>query len=260
MGDAWQQRIDRAAELAARHEAGSEMLDTYVLLLAIQRDGYHALREKADAITGQIELDLEILRPCAIAMLAAVHDHTRVPSLAQSTLYVAGDDAGAGMDAPLVDGWHAREPPFYARLVLQPYAECLASLDRRPNRDLRLTGSVCPFCGGPPQLSILHADSNAAGGGRSLLCAMCATTWPLRRVLCPSCGEEDERQLGYFQAPEFEHLRVDACDTCKRYLKAVDLTRNGLAVPAVDEVAGAPLDLWAGSAGYLKISLNLIGL
>ena len=234
------------------------MLDTYVQLLGIQREGYRALYESADVISGQIERDLEILRPCAIAMLAAVERHTRVPSLAQSTLYVARDDGG--MDKPLVDGWHAREPPFFARLVLQPYAECLASLGRTPARELKLTGAVCPFCGGPPQLSILHADSSADGGGRALQCAMCATTWPLRRVLCPSCGEEDEAQLGYFQAPEFEHLRVDACDTCKRYLKAVDLTRNGLAVPAVDEVAGAPLDLWAAGEGYRKIALNLIGL
>ena len=44
------------------------------------------------------------------------------------------------------------------------------------------------------------------------------------------------------------------------YLKTVDLTRQGNAVPLVDEVAGAPLDLWAREHGYHKIELNLIGL
>jgi len=53
---------------------------------------------------------------------------------------------------------------------------------------------------------------------------------------------------------------VDACDTCKRYLKTVDLTRLGLAVPLVDEVAGAPLDVWARERGYEKLELNLVGL
>jgi len=54
-------------------------------------------------------------------------------------------------------------------------------------------------------------------------------------------------------------LRV-ACDTCGHYLKGVDLTRLGVAVPIVDEVAGAPLDAWAREHGYEKIELNLVGL
>ena len=43
-------------------------------------------------------------------------------------------------------------------------------------------------------------------------------------------------------------------------MKSVDLSRLGLAVPLVDEVAGAPLDLWARERGYEKIELNLVGL
>jgi FdhE protein len=84
--------------------------------------------------------------------------------------------------------------------------------------------------------------------------------WPFRRVVCPACGEEDERKLGYFQSPAFEHVRVDACDSCRRYLKNVDLARLGLAVPLVDEVAAVPLDVWAREQGYEKIELNLVGL
>ena len=75
-----------------------------------------------------------------------------------------------------------------------------------------------------------------------------------------SCGEEDERRLGYFHTAAFDHLRLDTCDTCRRYLKTVDLTRLGLAVPLVDEAAGASLDLWAREREYEKIELNLLGL
>jgi FdhE protein len=77
---------------------------------------------------------------------------------------------------------------------------------------------------------------------------------------CPHCGEENERRLGYFHSPEFDHVRVEVCDTCRRYLKRIDLTRLGIAVPLVDEVASAPLDAWATEHGYVKIELNLIGL
>jgi FdhE protein len=92
------------------------------------------------------------------------------------------------------------------------------------------------------------------------LCATCLTTWPFRRVLCAYCGQEDEHKLGYFHSPQYDHLRVDACDTCRHYLKTIDLTRLGVAVPLVDEVAGAALDLWAREQGYEKIELNLVGL
>jgi formate dehydrogenase maturation protein FdhE len=55
-------------------------------------------------------------------------------------------------------------------------------------------------------------------------------------------------------------MKVEACDTCKTYIKTVDLSTNGLAVPLVDEIAAAPLDLWARERRYSKIELNLMGL
>lgn len=55
-------------------------------------------------------------------------------------------------------------------------------------------------------------------------------------------------------------FRVDACDTCHYYIKTVDLTKNGRAVPVVDELAAIPLSLWAAENGYMKVSTNLLGL
>ena len=68
------------------------------------------------------------------------------------------------------------------------------------------------------------------------------------------------RRSAYFHTPQYDHVRVEACDSCKHYIKGIDLTRLGLAVPLVDEVAAAPLDLWARERGYTKIELNLVGL
>src|SRR4029078_7442398 len=106
------------------------------------------------------------------------------------------------------------------------------------------------LCSGRPQLSMLVAASESDGGGRQLLCATCLTVWPFRRGGGVYCREEDERKTGYFHTPAFDHLRIDACESCRHYLKTVDLTKLGLAVPIVDEVARGPLHFWAGDKGY----------
>ena len=79
-------------------------------------------------------------------------------------------------------------------------------------------------------------------------------------MLCPHCGEEREAHLPVYTAEQFPHVRLDACETCRVYIKSVDLTRNGLAVPEVDEVAAIALDLWAAERGYTKLQTNLFGL
>lgn len=58
----------------------------------------------------------------------------------------------------------------------------------------------------------------------------------------------------------FPHVRVEACETCKTYINTVDLTKNGLAIPEVDELACLPLSLWANENGYVKLQPNLLGI
>ena len=55
-------------------------------------------------------------------------------------------------------------------------------------------------------------------------------------------------------------MRVECCDTCRRYLKSIDLTKDARPVPPVDELAAIPLDLWAREQGYRKIQPNLAGM
>ena len=260
MRDVWEQRIDRAAHLAGRDEAARPLLLEYARLLRLQRDSYETLRRNACGLTGSLDRDLPAVRASVAPMLAEVAE-IGPPGLAAEARLIL-DGAGPAIDSMLLTGWHAASgQQFFPKIALQPYAQFLAAIDVRPvDRHLPQGKYACPFCGGPPQLSILQSAGDADGGGRQLLCATCFTAWPFRRVLCAHCGEEDERRLGYFHGRPFDHLRVDACDTCRRYLKTVDLTRLGIAVPVVDEVAGASLDLWAIEHGYEKIELNLVGL
>jgi FdhE protein len=57
----------------------------------------------------------------------------------------------------------------------------------------------------------------------------------------------------------FPHMRVDACESCRRYLLSIDLATERGAVPLVDELAAIPLDLYAREQGYSKITTNLMG-
>lgn len=132
---------------------------------------------------------------------------------------------------------------FYARALLEPYA---ARLDE------------CPWVSHRPQAAVLRPEGY--GAKRSLVCGLCSAEWAFPRVQCPACGERDFEKLAVFTAPEFDNIRIDACDSCRRYLKTVDLSKNGKAVPVVDELAAVPLDLWAAEQGYVKLQVNLLGL
>jgi FdhE protein len=92
------------------------------------------------------------------------------------------------------------------------------------------------------------------------MCSLCATEWNYGRILCPACGEGSETRLAIYIAEELPHMRVEACDACHVYIKTVDLTKNGHAVPVVDEIAAVPLDLWAHEKGYKKLQPNLLGM
>jgi FdhE protein len=142
-----------------------------------------------------------------------------------------------------------------AWIFLQPYAEYLA--DHREAAIVDGTPSTCPLCGGKPAVGVLRSEGD--GAKKSLICMLCAHEWAFRRIYCPACGEEREPQMAYYSAPEIAHVRVDVCDTCHTYLKSIDLTKTGLAVAVVDELATIPLDLWAREHGYEKLQINLLG-
>ena len=144
---------------------------------------------------------------------------------------------------------------FFARVLLQPYAEHLAL---RGAVDLEHTAATCPFCSARPVAAVLRGEGD--GAKRWLLCSLCSTEWPFLRVLCPNCGEREKDSLPIYAAPDFDHVRVEACERCRTYVKSVDLTRDGRAVPVVDELATVALNIWAEEHGYAKLESNLLGL
>jgi formate dehydrogenase accessory protein FdhE len=147
---------------------------------------------------------------------------------------------------------------FIVEAVLQPFAEVAArqkpleallrEADGRINR--------CPACGSLPAVGVLREEGH--GARRTLVCSLCFTEWPYHRVVCPSCHETRFDALPIYTAEGLEQVRIDACDSCQVYLKTIDLTKDGLAEPLVDDLATLSLDLWARVRGYRRVRPNLL--
>jgi FdhE protein len=259
MANFWDKQIDRADELAAEASGSKELLAFYAQLLRAQQQIYESLRSRRDWLpSGDLEIDLPAVS--STGLLESVVQHGPA-SLAEEARELLAAEPGV-IAGKLVEYWrNPTDTQFFAKSILQPYTRWLAETTTTPiGRELAGGERACPFCGGRPQLSFLQSkEGGAESGNRDLLCASCLASWEFRRVVCANCGEEQPAKLGYFQSPEFDHIRIEACDSCQHYLKGIDLTRLGFAVPLVDEIYGAPLDLWAREHGYTKIELNLVG-
>ncbi len=262
MGDFWNKQIERADFLAGELSGSKELLTFYGQLLRAQKEIYESLRSRKNWLpSGDLERDLPVVQSLTNGLVERVAQHGPT-SLAEEAQELLASEPDV-MAQELLDHWrNPSDTQFFAKSILQPYTRWLAETATAPTgRELAGGERTCPFCGGKPQVSFLqNKESNVESGNRDLLCANCLCSWEFRRVVCANCGEERPAKLGYFHSPEFDHIRIEACDSCKHYIKGIDLTRLGHAVPLVDEIYAAPLDLWAREHGYQKIELNLVGL
>ena len=94
---------------------------------------------------------------------------------------------------------------------------------------------------------------------RALGCSLCGGEWPVGRILCPACDEGDPAKLPSFQSPSYPAVRIEACETCRQYVKSIDLTVDGRAIPEVDDLVSLGMDLWAASQGFARIEPGLAG-
>jgi formate dehydrogenase accessory protein FdhE len=279
----WDRRIGRANELASTYPFSAEGLNYYARVATFQKTLYTEIqRTLADSPKSSAdrplrdELDLFLLLPRFPGFLSVIQKIAPAP-LAEAADSLAEKGTGgwqraiedfwrgdtevgpAENDAEGVQATDSLDATYSDRslawIFLQPYAEYLA--DHREGAIVDGAPSTCPLCGGKPIVGVLRSEGD--GAKKSLICMLCAHEWAFRRIYCPACGEEREPQMAYYSAPEIAHVRVDVCDTCHTYLKSIDLTKTGLAVPVVDELATIPLDLWAREHGYEKLQINLLG-
>lgn len=156
-------------------------------------------------------------------------------------------------------------PPEFLRLSVLSVAPVLFSplskfLEKQLPEDFESV--KCPYCGFRAQVGYL---SKSHEGKRFLVCPVCYGEWPIKRDRCAYCGKEDLEAHYYYlsDSKEDNHLRVEICEECNRYVKTIDervLDEKGEpCVPLVEDVASPYLDIKLLEEGYEKVNKNLFG-
>lgn len=232
-----EKRRARARKLAIRYPASTETLEFYAAIASLQ-SGVDPARPQSSR-EALVKLVME-----------------RGPAPLREAARELDEEACERAFASYMDRTDTESTrSFFARVVLQArwaqtLEEAAVPLLDEPH--------VCSRCGHPPQVGCLRAEGD--GTALSLVCSLCLNEWPYRRGCCPGCGLDDERHLAFFSAPEMDHLKVQVCESCKRYIHLVDFGKDPEAIADVDEVAALPLDVWAHENGYRKIHPNLVGI
>ena len=276
-------RRRRTAELRGRHGFARQLLEFYGALLGVQEQAYQEAIPARPSAGDLVAYVAEMVVP-AVANVSVAAGPARLRDAVTARLETGPREIVAawigGEEQVVVDRFLARASlgPVLEALGPEAAASCIGLRDRRH----------CPSCGGPPQLSYFAiASEDLAAGGRFLLCARCLSSWGYARMTCPGCGENSSSHLPIFSEEGtasgergsvvrglqgkfgdqdaighkavFSHVRIEACDTCRRYLLSIDLAADPAAVPEVDEMTALPLDLYARERGFSKIIPNLMG-
>lgn len=146
---------------------------------------------------------------------------------------------------------------FLACQAAAPFLESYARAFGGLADDSTWLMGFCPVCGGEPLIARLAKET----GKKTLLCHLCRTEWGFKRLECPFCGCDEQEKLRFFYDEKDRTCRVDVCDNCKTYLKAVDAreTQKDVAL-FVSNLATLHLDVVAKHEGFQRETNRLFGL
>jgi formate dehydrogenase accessory protein FdhE len=249
-------RAARAEQLAAAAPAAREPLLFAAALCRAQSALAAAL---PGTLTGRLGDDFRTLHPLTESLLRVVADRAPEP-LAVAALSRL-DDASDIAQTRLALYWSAEtsaRDDYLSRALLRPYAETLRARRIAPDRLHR--PRHCPFCGGPAMISTRRTLPDSDAGTRMLHCALCAEEWNINRICCPACGEENPEKLPVYRSDTHANVRIEACETCSRYIKSIDLTADARPIAEIDDLVSLSMDLWAAEQGLTRIEPGLAGL
>lgn len=247
--------------LARQAAAAEEPLRFAAGLYRIQARGADLLAaaHRDDALTAHLDDDAERLAGIGAAVLRYAQEEGP-PALSEESRERRSDLPSTARTRLLVY-WAGDRPStedYLSRAILRPYVEFLRSWNLAPDR-VHKQGK-CPFCGGAPWMAVRREGSLQEGARRTLACALCGLEWRINRIFCPACFEEDPYRLPSFQNDRHPAVRIEACETCHRYVKSLDLSLDARPIPEVDELLSIAMDLWAVEQGYTRIEPGLAGL
>jgi formate dehydrogenase maturation protein FdhE len=245
----FEQRSARAALLAEQAETAREPLQFAALLCNAQAEC--AGRLQPAALTGRLADDVVRLLPLHRPLIEVVAQRT------EEARQRLADDPSTARTRLLVY-WDGDSNDYLSRALLQPYAEVLRARNLTPDR-LHHPGH-CPFCGSAAWISARKSASEGDGGFRFLGCSLCGLEWNVNRICCPSCAEEDPYKLPVFRSDAHPSALIEACETCRRYVKSIDLTKDARPIPIIDDLLSLSMDLWAMEEGFTRIEPGLAGI
>ena len=110
---------------------------------------------------------------------------------------------------------------------------------------------LCFVCGTPATLAELQGNDQ----GRHLRCGACGADWQVRRMQCARCGNEDHRTQHYLYTGDKRNtVRVEVCDACKGYVKAIaSFSPMPAEMITIEDLATAHLDEIAREQGYASM-------
>jgi formate dehydrogenase maturation protein FdhE len=250
----FEQRGSRAALLASSAGAAREPLEFASALCAAQA---LVAKKITQPLSGRLSEDVAALLPLLqpVLRVGAEQGPEQLAVEADKRLH---DQTEIAHNRLLVY-WNGDAPGDYlARAMLQPYAETLRVLKIAPDR-VHAKGH-CPFCGGAAWISVRKPMPEADSGFRYLLCSLCGLEWSFNRGTCPSCFEAQPQNVPVFQSDAHPNVRIEACETCHRYLKSIDLTKDARPIAPIDDLLSLSMDLWAADEGYTRIEPGLAGI
>ena len=252
-------RAARAELLAGRSPAAEEPLRFAAGLYRVQAAVASDLEASHadEPLTGHLPEDAERVA-AAVPAVIRYADEAGPPALSE-TARARRQDLPSTAQTRLLVYWQgdARDD-YLSRAILRPYVEVLRAVRVPPDRAHR-EGS-CPLCGGAPWVSARREGSTMEGAKRMLACALCGGEWLFGRILCPSCLEQNPDRLPSFTSQTHPTVRIEACETCRRYVKSLDLSEDARPIPEVDDLVSLSMDLWARDQGFARIEPGLAGL
>ncbi len=249
-------RSARAETLAADAPAAREPLLFAATLFRAQAALAAAI--EPFLLVGRFEDDVDCLLPFTESLLRIVADRGPDQLIEQSLARLEDDSSTARMRLLLYwTGDASSRDDYLSRALLRPYAEVLRAQGATPDRLHR--PRHCPFCGGAAMVSTRCTPPDSEAGMRLLHCALCALEWNINRISCPACGEEDPYKLPVYSTDPHPNVRIEACETCRRYVKSIDLTLDARPVAEVDDLVSLSMDLWAIEEGLVRIEPGLAG-
>ncbi len=260
LGRHFDSRASRAEALSSLASIDVEPLRFATLLFRAQGTAARALEtvHASRPLSGDLASDLERISTPLRAVFGFLERKgpAGIASIAR-TRSAEDDEILAARLAVYWTGELSAAEDYLSRAILRPYVESLRRLGVGPKR-VHARGR-CPACGGAAGVG-RRRSGESQGAVRTLLCALCGLEWETPRIQCPACFEADPTKLPSFSSETHPIVRIEACETCRRYVKSLDTSLDERILPEVDDLLSLSLDLWVREEGFERLEPGIAGI